>query len=192
MLYGDRGGFLSGYVVPQLTVNGNIIGGAGDALYNTSGFWNAPGYNATSPSNGFRFSGSTSLTSGANGGLVVSDIQAMSLRSTSQLTTPNAVATNMPTGYTPNDDEVVAGTVFVMARNAAAVGAGYLIHFAGRKTGGVATLIGAIAAPLVAEDAGLAAAAATVIASGGSFVVQVNGIAGSVTWDAFWLVGVGQ
>lgn len=188
-------------ITGMLEVTGSIrttgaiagAGGTGNTLTSDTSFWTASGFNCSNTSNGFRFSsgGGASLTHGGNTGLNVSDTQAFTFRSTANVTTSNATPANLDVAYTPADGDIITGTAWVSAKNSATVGAGYVIHFAGRKNAGTAALIGAVATALTAEDGALSTASATVVATGGTFVVQVTGIAATtIIWTGFMQVNV--
>lgn len=110
---------------------------------------------------------------------IANDIQVGTLQTTNA-TPGNVVTVAIPTS------SVMLLNVFITGRQGTVTAAvGYELVGVYKNSAGTVTLIGAVATPLTAEDAGLAACAVALVISGTNVLVQVTGIAATtIEWNA--------
>lgn len=104
------------------------------------------------------------------------------------LQTTNATPGNLLTIAIPTGGVVVLDGYVVSRIGTITSGAGYTFQATYKNNAGTVTLIGAALTPLVAEDAGLAAASIALVISGTNVLVQVTGIAATTIEWASWVI----
>lgn len=105
-----------------------------------------------------------------------------------QILTTDDTPTNAAEGMTLPDDREGYAELTVIARSGADVKAFKFGAAVKRPSGGSAAIVGTVQDLITAQgDAGLAAAVATIVASGNDIVAEVTGIAATnITWET-WL-----